>query len=452
VLIEEGRLDAAEPLLAELGAIDVFSRGAVMMRMVEPVAAGIHLLRGEFERAEALDTQLMAIATARGVAQQEQVAGIVQGHGITLMRERGQFENGLVLLEALRQSPPPAVLAPPLDPVIALGYAETGRRDDALRLIDEILGRDLHGMSRSWGGIGMGLLCLLVEACALTDHVRGAAVLAPVVEPVGDCNVVLGMPPMVLNGWGSLYSGLCALLAGDLTRAGELVTEALAHNTAMQAWPAAARCRYHLARISIAREDGQLAIAHVTEALALAERLGLPTYADLSRTLLASLGGGPVAEHRGVLTFVFTDIEGSTARTVMAGDVGWASQLEGHASRVRALAAKHGGSVVKGLGDGFMLVFPSPLAAVGCAAAIQSGDDVPIRIGIHAGEAEHVDGDYIGHHVNLAARVAGAASAGETLVSELIRTLVEPKGITFGPPRSATLKGIPGAQTLYPVA
>lgn len=452
VLLEEGRLEAAEPVLAQLGELDVFSKGSVNLRIFEPVAGGIHLLRGDLERVAELDNQLLALAHGRGVAASEGVTSIVRVHGLTLMRERGDVETAVALLDAVRQTAPPGAPVGDLDLLQALAMAESENHADAVRLIDEIIERDLDTLSRSWGGIGVALIGLLVEACALADHHRAAGMLAPLVAPLVDCNVVLGMPPMLTYGWGSTYPGLCALLMGELDRAGELLHEALRRNTAMRARPAAARSHYHLARLAVAREDGSSALDHATEALRIADDVGMPVYARLAGQLVARLGGTASPAVDGVLTFVFTDIEGSTARTARAGDEAWASQLAAHASRTRGLAAKHGGDVTKSLGDGFMLVFRSPRSAVAFAVALQQGDDgVPIRIGMHTGEAEPVDNDYIGHHVNLAARVAGAASAGEILVSDVVRNLVEPKGTRFTSSRTVDLKGIPGQQTVHTV-
>jgi class 3 adenylate cyclase len=452
VLLEEGRLEAAEPVLAQLGEVDVFTKGSVNLRIVEPVAAGIHLLRGEREQAIELDNQLMGAAAARNRPQDDGVVGTVQVHGLALMRDRGDVESSIALLEAVRQMAPAGAPVAQLDLVLALALAESGQHADARRVIDEVLDRDLRTLTRAWGGIGMAMVGLLVEACALIDHTRGAEVLAPLVAPLTDCNLVLGMPPLMMYGWGSAYPGLCAAVMGEVDRAEALLEEALRRNTAMRAGPAATRNRYHLARVAVARADGHRALTYATEALRTAEHLDLPIYVDLAGRLVAQLGGSGAEPWDGVLTFVFTDIVGSTARTASAGDRAWAAQLEAHASRVRGLTAKHGGRVVKGLGDGFMLAFPSPVSAVAFAVALQRADDgVPVRIGLHSGEAETLDGDFIGHHVNLAARVAGAASAGEILVSDVVRSLLTPRGTRFAATRTADLKGIPGTQTLHVV-
>jgi class 3 adenylate cyclase len=100
------------------------------------------------------------------------------------------------------------------------------------------------------------------------------------------------------------------------------------------------------------------------------------------------------------------------------------------------------------LGDGFFVAFEGPEAAVSCAVAVEQalaahrrehGFAPEVRIGIHAAEATHQDGDYQGQGVHQAARIGGAASAGEILVSR--STLGDLEGFRCSPPRTIALKG-----------
>jgi class 3 adenylate cyclase len=99
---------------------------------------------------------------------------------------------------------------------------------------------------------------------------------------------------------------------------------------------------------------------------------------------------------------------------------------------VRAAFATRGGEEVGTQGDGFLAQFPSPADAVLCAVDIQrevrdvaaAGLGLRLRIGVHAGEAVHDDGDLIGRVVNLAARVTGEAEPGEILVTEPVADYV----------------------------
>jgi class 3 adenylate cyclase len=129
---------------------------------------------------------------------------------------------------------------------------------------------------------------------------------------------------------------------------------------------------------------------------------------------------------------------------------------------VTSTTLEYGGSVVKGLGDGFMLAFTSARDAIVASQAIQDriaqtfddpGSPIAVRIGIHTGEATREADDLFGHTVNYAARVAGAATGGEVLVSSLTHDLVVNTGeFEFDTPRETELKGIDGAQRLYPLS
>lgn len=127
---------------------------------------------------------------------------------------------------------------------------------------------------------------------------------------------------------------------------------------------------------------------------------------------------------------LFTDIVDSTSLNEALGDDAWASVLADHRALVRRAVADHDGREVGTQGDGFLLRFSVPDDAVRCAVAIQeqlarlrAGDDGPyvpaVRMGVHAGEAVHHDGDdLVGRVVNLAARVTDAANADEILLTE----------------------------------
>ena len=126
-----------------------------------------------------------------------------------------------------------------------------------------------------------------------------------------------------------------------------------------------------------------------------------------------------VAARDGTVTIVFSDIEASTAINEELGDKAWVKVLGAHDSIVRDRVADHGGHIVKTQGDGFMIAFASPEAALRCAIEIQralaAGNrhlrkaDIRVRIGIHVGQAVAKDGDLLGRNVAYAARVAGEA-------------------------------------------
>jgi class 3 adenylate cyclase len=129
---------------------------------------------------------------------------------------------------------------------------------------------------------------------------------------------------------------------------------------------------------------------------------------------------------------MFSDIVDSTRLAEEVGDDEWTGVVSRYREFVRAAFATRGGTEVGTQGDGFLAQFPSPADAVLCAVDIQrevqdvaaAGLGLRLRIGVHAGEAVHDDGDLIGRVVNLAARVTGEAEPGEILVTEPVADYV----------------------------
>jgi predicted ATPase/class 3 adenylate cyclase len=135
----------------------------------------------------------------------------------------------------------------------------------------------------------------------------------------------------------------------------------------------------------------------------------------------------------GAVTFVFTDIEGST-RLVKALRERYAQVLAGHRRLVQAAIATCGGHEVDTQGDAFFAVFASARQAVLCALEIQralaaqdwpGGARVRVRIGGHTGQAVPAGGGYTGLAVHRAARICAAARGGQVLVSQPTRDLIE---------------------------
>jgi putative ABC transport system ATP-binding protein len=171
--------------------------------------------------------------------------------------------------------------------------------------------------------------------------------------------------------------------------------------------------------------------------------------------------GRIVREARGTVTIMFSDIAGFTAMTERLGDQRVQEVLHTHCAVVREQIALHGGFEVKAQGDGFMLAFASATQAVRCAVAIQRAmaayDEhaeapIALRIGLHTGEATKEESDFFGRSVNVAARIAGAARAGEILVSSLVRELAANAGdFAFDVGREVALKGLHGLQRIHTV-
>jgi predicted ATPase/class 3 adenylate cyclase len=119
----------------------------------------------------------------------------------------------------------------------------------------------------------------------------------------------------------------------------------------------------------------------------------------------------------GVVTFLFTDVEGSTRRWETDAD-GMAAALAAHDEVLRAAIQAHGGWLFKHTGDGVCAAFASPKSAVDAAVAAQRALELPVRMGLATGEAELRDGDYFGTVLNRAARVMAAGHGGQILSAE----------------------------------
>ncbi|WP_328586876.1 adenylate/guanylate cyclase domain-containing protein [Mycolicibacterium novocastrense] len=119
----------------------------------------------------------------------------------------------------------------------------------------------------------------------------------------------------------------------------------------------------------------------------------------------------------GVVTFLFTDIEGSTRRWESDADA-MRVALACHDKVLRSAIEAHDGFVFSHSGDGLAAAFASPSAAVEAAVDAQRELELPVRMGIATGEAELRDGDYFGTVLNRAARVMAAGHGGQILVAE----------------------------------
>jgi predicted ATPase len=126
----------------------------------------------------------------------------------------------------------------------------------------------------------------------------------------------------------------------------------------------------------------------------------------------------------GLVTFLFSDIEGST-RLLRERERGYAALLRSHRETVREAIVAHDGIEIDTQGDAFFVVFPDADSALNAAEAIQvrhATGPVRVRIGLHSAVAEPTeDGAYVGLGVHEGARVCAAAHGGQVLVSEATR-------------------------------
>src|SRR5882757_4465674 len=132
---------------------------------------------------------------------------------------------------------------------------------------------------------------------------------------------------------------------------------------------------------------------------------------------MRSTNGGMdgTATSSGIVTFLFTDIEGSTRRWEADAEAMRAA-LETHNEVLREAVKSHDGHVFNFTGDGMCVVFASPRSAVDAAVAAQRALALPVRMGIATGEAELRGGDYFGTVLNRTARVMAAGHGGQILL------------------------------------
>jgi len=122
----------------------------------------------------------------------------------------------------------------------------------------------------------------------------------------------------------------------------------------------------------------------------------------------------------GTVTFLFTDVEGSTRLLEELGATAYADALGEHRVLVRDALAKHGGAEVDTQGDAFFCAFPSARSAVACATDIRDAlarTPIRVRMGVHTGEALLVDGHYVGLDVHRAARIGACGHGGQVVIS-----------------------------------
>jgi adenylate cyclase len=141
----------------------------------------------------------------------------------------------------------------------------------------------------------------------------------------------------------------------------------------------------------------------------------------------------------------FLDLTGYTRLTEQRGDATAAALAETLAVLVNRSSREHGGVPVKWLGDGVMIHHREPagavLSALGLVAQLPEAGLPPAHVGVAAGPVVAQGGDYFGRTVNLAARIAAHAGAGQVLVSQRVAEAAPPGGVVFRQAGEVELKG-----------
>jgi class 3 adenylate cyclase len=162
----------------------------------------------------------------------------------------------------------------------------------------------------------------------------------------------------------------------------------------------------------------------------------------------------------GTVTFVFSDIEGSTALLKQLGER-YEEVLSGHRRLMRETFGAHGGVEIDTQGDAFFFAFPRARDAVTAAVAAQrahaaqewpDGAEVRVRMGLHTGEPAVGNEGYLGLDVVRAARLCTAGAGGHVLLSETTRALVGgslPTGVSIFPVGERRLKDIDEPERVF---
>jgi predicted ATPase/class 3 adenylate cyclase len=130
----------------------------------------------------------------------------------------------------------------------------------------------------------------------------------------------------------------------------------------------------------------------------------------------------------GTVTFLFTDVEGSTKLLHELGEKGYAEALAGHRRVIREACARHDGLEVDTQGDAFFLAFPTAPGAVAAAREMTNtlaSGRVQVRMGLHTGTPLLTEEGYVGGDVHRAARIAAAGHGGQVLISTSTAALVD---------------------------
>lgn len=293
-------------------------------------------------------------------------------------------------------------------------------------------------------------------AAAIGDGPMAAGALVPL-RSAHERGVLLS------QGWASLLSRLitdCHLANDDIEGATEWLE--IANHEARARGLVVEAARLALSEARLARVDPSATEAllrgHAARASQALDALGALPLAAAARRLgrLDTDTAGPA--RRAIL---FTDLVGSTALNVRAGDSSFLELLREHNEVVRACLRRHAGVEFKHTGDGIAAWFTAPADAVDCAIAIGNGlerasaqhPDLPLRVrtGISVGEPLGNEGDLFGLSVVHAARLCALAGDGEVLVSNEVVEAAQSDERVFRPRGLHQLKGFPAPVEVHTV-
>ena len=324
-----------------------------------------------------------------------------------LRGDLGGAEEALRQAHALGRSPQPA---------LALIRLESGKVKLAAGAIEAALAES------SWDAVARWrLLAAQVEITLKGGNAERARMAADqMAEIIDDAS-----PP-------ALRAGLAYARGSVLLAEGEQDASARELQTALRLWREVgsayeiARTRAALSRALRASGDDDDADLELRAARDEFERLGAKLDLAAVEAELRELEERRASRLQVRMTFLFTDIVGSTKLAEALGDQAWERLLRWHDEMLRAEVARQGGRIVHSTGDGFFATFDTPRQAIRSAIATQralmshaeaSGFAPPVRIGLHAADATQRGDDFSGVGVHVAARIAALACGGEILAS-----------------------------------
>ena len=315
--------------------------------------------------------------------------------------------------EALRQA---HALGRSPQPALALIRLESGKVKSAAAAIETALAES------SWDA--MARLRLLSAKVEITLHAgdteRARMATERMAEIVDDAS-----PP-------ALRAGLAYARGRVLLAEGEQGASTRELRTALRLWREVgsayeiARTRVALSRALRSSGDDDDADLELRAARAEFERLGAKPDLAAVEAVLRELEERRASRVQVRMTFLFTDIVGSTKLAEALGNQAWERLLRWHDEMLRAEVARQGGRIVHSTGDGFFAAFDTASQAIRSAIAIQralssqaetSGFAPPVRIGLHAADATQRGEDFSGVGVHVAARIVALAGGGEILAS-----------------------------------
>ena len=162
------------------------------------------------------------------------------------------------------------------------------------------------------------------------------------------------------------------------------------------------------------------------------------------------------------LTIMLTDIKGFTSKTASSSRNQVFEMIEKHKQLVLPVVQKFKGTLVKTIGDAFLVTFDSPTDGVLCGIAIQdvlkahnsdrtSDDKIEIRIAINSGEVTLTDSDVYGDAVNITARIESIAEAGEVFFTEAVYLAMNKKEVPSSEIGYRQFKNVPEKIKVYRV-